>query len=232
MISQFDGIIGMDIDYEICSEVSVTTLPSGRIYHTPDGDFPSVTTILRDTENNVWIERWKQRVGEAEAERIRRQAADVGTRVHWYLERAWNGDDITADLRREQANVCRMVAGLLAVTRENITTVYGQETIVWDADAGYAGRLDLVGEWEGIPAIIEYKTTRRKKYGKDIEKYCVQASAYAFAHNILFGTEIDLIVTLVALADGQVQVIEEDASQYRSHMLDRIGQYRMLAEAI
>jgi len=49
--------------YDIESE----TLPSGRTYFTPDGKFPSITTILGKTSNQVWLQAWKDKVGEEEA---------------------------------------------------------------------------------------------------------------------------------------------------------------------
>ena len=45
----------MEFDYSVCKDVAVTTLESERIYHTPDGDFPSVTTILRATDDDSWL---------------------------------------------------------------------------------------------------------------------------------------------------------------------------------
>ena len=64
----------------------------GRYYETPDGDFPSVTTILSNTTYKPWLEKWKQRVGEEEAARISKIATDRGEAVHSFAERYFNGE--------------------------------------------------------------------------------------------------------------------------------------------
>ena len=51
---------------------------------------PSVTTILKKTqpkEKQDSLKKWRERVGEAEAEKIRDNAAAVGTALHKCLEK-------------------------------------------------------------------------------------------------------------------------------------------------
>ena len=40
--------------YNYTYDMRVDTLPTGRTYFTPDGDYPSITTILGKTANNIW----------------------------------------------------------------------------------------------------------------------------------------------------------------------------------
>ena len=215
----------MEISYDVCQTVAVTTTDSERIYHTPDGDFPSVTTILSATDDDTWLAQWRARVGEEEAERIRRETAERGTLVHSYLERAWNGEDISDEIAKGPHDVRTMTLGLHGVMLENVTSTYVQELTVWNRDMGYAGRLDFVGEWNGAPAIIEFKTSKRKKYGKAAETCALQATAYALAYNSLFGTDIETIVILVSIVDGGVQIIEDRAESFFELLSERVGEY-------
>lgn len=58
-----------------------------RLYKTPEGHLvPSVTTILSRTKDNAGLKNWENRVGKEEAERIRNEAAAVGTSMHLTLE--------------------------------------------------------------------------------------------------------------------------------------------------
>ena len=62
--------------------------PEGRRY--VDGNavaLPSVTTILSGTKDKSGLEAWAAKVGEAEANRIRNEAAAVGTHMHNVIER-------------------------------------------------------------------------------------------------------------------------------------------------
>ena len=58
----------------------------------------------------------------------------------------------------------------------------------------YAGTADCVGEYEGIPTLIDFKTAKKIKKREWIEDYFLQGSAYANAHNVMFGTKIEQIV--------------------------------------
>lgn len=215
----------MGINYDACRTVAVTTTNSDRIYHTPDGDFPSVTTILSATDDNTWLDQWRARVGEREAERIRRQTAERGTLIHSFLERALNGEDISHEISKRPPNIRTMTLGLLGVMHENATATYVQELAVWNRDMRYAGRLDFVGEWNGTPAIVEFKTSKRKKYGKAAEKCMLQATAYALAYNSLFRTNVETVVTLVSIVNGGVQIIEDHAENFFEVLSQRVGEY-------
>ena len=51
----------MKFDY--ITEVETETLKTGRTYYTPDGAYPSITTILGKTADNTWLQRWIDKVG-------------------------------------------------------------------------------------------------------------------------------------------------------------------------
>ena len=41
--------------FEYKYDVESETLPTGRTYFTPDGKFPSITTVLGKTANQAWL---------------------------------------------------------------------------------------------------------------------------------------------------------------------------------
>ena len=61
----------------------------------------------------------------------------------------------------------------------------------------YAGTADCVGEYEGIPTLIDFKTAKKIKKREWIEDYFLQGCAYANAHNVMFETKIEQIVILM-----------------------------------
>ena len=70
--------------YNYLTDVKTETLKTGRTYYTPDGAYPSITTILGKTADNTWLQKWIERVGEEEAARVSKEATDRGTLVHEY----------------------------------------------------------------------------------------------------------------------------------------------------
>jgi hypothetical protein len=63
--------------YSYITNCATDTLPTGRTYHTPDGSYPSITTILGKTSDQTWLLKWKERVGEEEAARVSKVATDL-----------------------------------------------------------------------------------------------------------------------------------------------------------
>ena len=61
-----------------------------RTYSIGQEKLPSVTTILQATqspEKQASLAKWKAKVGEEQASRIKQQAASRGTNMHLHLER-------------------------------------------------------------------------------------------------------------------------------------------------
>jgi len=219
-----------NIDYSICDNIRVETLPTGRTYYTPDGNYPSITTILGATANTYYLDVWKKRIGEEEAERIRQGAADRGIIVHKYLERYWSRDDIFSDLLQESSDVQYLTQNLIKVTQKNVTQVYAQELALWNKELKYAGRADMIGQWRGDDCIIDFKTSRKSKYLSNIKDYYLQVAGYAEAFNILFGAKIDKLVILVTVEDKNVQAFYGNRIHYLPELKYRIAQYRRTHE--
>lgn len=218
-------------DYSICKDVTAETTEKGRLYKTPDGSYPSVTTILGKTANNIWLQRWKDKVGEEEAARISKIATDRGEIVHKYLERYWDGSNSwSEDILQEEITTQKMITNLIQATQKGVTKVWAQEIPVWSKILRYAGRVDMFGEWNKVPAVIDFKTSKKKKQIKDIRDYFIQCTAYAQAHNELFNTDLKKIVVLITVENSEVQVFESDMRPFLPDLKYRIIQYFKLKD--
>ena len=211
--------------FEYQYNIEAETLPSGRTYFTPDGKFPSITTILGKTANQTWLQAWKDRVGEEEANRISKKATDRGTLIHEYAERYFNSEEIFIDLVKESSDVIQMSKDLIRITESGVEEIWGQEQILWNNKLCYAGRCDMVGIWNGIPSIIDFKTSKKTKYIKQIKDYFIQCCAYAVAHNQMFGTGIRNIVILITVDGKDPQCFETSAVPFLSDLKLRINEY-------
>ena len=217
------------IDYSKTKNIEAETLKTGRTYFTPDGDFPSITTLLGKTsENQIWLQKWRERVGEEAADRISKEATDRGTLVHEYAEKYFNGEDIKSDLVHEKPDVREMTYNLIKAGEKGIEEVWAQEIALWSPTLKYAGRVDLVGIWKGIPTIVDFKTSKKKKNVKQIKDYYIQCAAYAYAHNELFDTNIKQIVILITVQDAGPQIFTGNALNYIPDLKYRVNKYNEL----
>lgn len=176
----------------------VTDAKSGkRYYATKTGNLSSVTTILDYTGDKSKIEMWRKRVGEEEAERVKREATGLGSLMHTHLEHHImnierpGGNNLVRKMAREMADV------IIQNGLPHLEEVWGMEEGLYFPSL-YAGTTDLIGVYRGKPAIIDYKSAKKLKKEEDIEDYFIQCSAYAAAHNELFGTDIGTVVILMA----------------------------------
>ena len=73
--------------YKYIDGKQITDADTGkRVYEISNYRLPSVTTVLGATKNQNFIKRWKARVGEKEADRIKNHSASRGTAMHKFLE--------------------------------------------------------------------------------------------------------------------------------------------------
>jgi len=175
-----------------------------RLYNTPSGNLPSVTTILDKTKDKTFLIEWKKRVGEEEANRITKEASGLGTIFHKHLENYIlgeerpNGNNFVYKLAKDMSEVV-IEKGLV-----NINEIWGSEISLYYPDL-YAGTTDLVGVHDGTPAIMDYKSTTKPKKEEWVEDYYLQCCAYALAHNELYGTKINKIVIIMCSREKQYQ---------------------------
>ena len=167
---------------------------------------PSVTTVLSGTSKSTdALIQWRNRVGNEEAERIIKQSTDIGTAVHEAIENYlngayWNNFDETNDQQLAQKISTKFINDGL----KGITEIWGLEVGLL-LDNLYAGTADCVGMYENIPTLIDFKTAKKIKKREWIEDYFLQGCAYANAHNVMFGTNIEQIVILMVDRNSDFQ---------------------------
>ena len=72
------------------------TTAEGRKYVGDDNiPVPSVTTILDKTSDKTALIAWRKRVGDAEANRVSKESAGLGTKVHNAIEKYILGEEVT-----------------------------------------------------------------------------------------------------------------------------------------
>jgi len=198
-----------------------------RLYKTPDGDFPSVTTILDKTKDKTFLFEWRKRVGEEEANRISKEAAGLGTVFHKHLENYIdneerpNGSNFVYKLAKDMSDI------IIEKGLSNVDEVWGSEIGLYYPGL-YAGTTDLVGTHKGDPAIIDYKSTKNPKKEEWVEDYYLQCCAYAMAHNELFETTINKAVILMCSRNLQYQefIIEgKKFEEYCKKWTERLDEF-------
>lgn len=172
------------------------------------GVFPSITTVLGETSDKSGLEKWKKRVGEAEAKRIGELSMNRGTVMHRLVElyKATEGDKLqrlealkevastdeeTNQYSEEENGALWLEEGWKMFMKfyfnssqyfDRVSEVIAAESFLW-SKIGYAGTVDNVSKMtDGRVLVIDYKNSRRPKREEWVQDYFVQGSAYFIAH--------------------------------------------------
>ena len=213
-------------DYPRC----VRSLVEGkRKYEVAGERLPSVTTILKNTESEDKKEslaRWKAKVCEVEAERVKNVAATRGTAMHTYLEHYVKGGNVLdlTDVGREASG---MGETIIEKGFPDLEEVWGVECTLHYPGL-YAGQTDLCGIYQGRESIIDFKQSNKPKKAEWIDDYKLQLVAYAMAHDQVYGTRIEQGVILMCTPDNFFQRFLVNGSEFREwkwEWLKKIDQY-------
>lgn len=205
-------------------EVSTKTVNRKRFYVTPTGLYPSITTVLGvRKEKQKGLQEWRERVGNDVANHIMRTAASRGTAVHHMCEDFLNNVEVTQE-GREFLPWC-LFSQLKPTLEKSINNIFAQECGLWSEKYRLAGRVDCIAEWNGVPSIIDFKTSRSERKDEYNFEYYMQASAYAEMFEERTGIEINQIVILVVTEDGLVQEFVREKHDYLEPLIETIDMF-------
>jgi len=222
-------LVGLIKKYEYI-DLKRKKVDGSRHYITNSGSLPSVTTILGTSSNKDGIKKWIQKVGQEEANRIKIEASTIGTYMHEYLEGyiTGNGYENQTDYGQKAKFMAEKVKeqGLC-----NVDEVWGCEVGLFYPHL-YAGTTDVVGVHSGDDAIIDFKQSNKPKQRKWIQDYLMQLSAYALAHDVMYGTKIKKGVVMICTRDLLYQefVLEgESFLRAQQAWLRLVGEFHIAA---
>jgi len=208
-------------------ELEAVMVDGRRLYPTPSGKkHPSITTVLGVCpKKKASLAKWKERVGKEKAQRISTRAATRGTGFHGIVENYLNN---CYNVEEHKSSPLPLLMFKNAVpTLNRITKVYLQEAALYSYHLEIAGRVDCIGEFDGIPSVIDFKTSAEEKKEEWMEDYYIQETAYGCMFYELYKTRIKQLVTIVACEDGSTQVVIKAP---KKEYLDRLIYLRALYE--
>lgn len=197
-----------------------------RLYETPDGNrYPSVTTVLGKMTDKTALNEWKKRVGEEEAARVSSRAASRGTNIHTMCEKYVLGEEVDTSMPHNMM-IFKQIKDVLD---GHVGAVYGTECTLYSDHLKIAGTCDLVAKYDDKLAIIDYKTSTKRKRKEWIEGYFLQASLYSYMLWEMTGIGAKDIVVIIGVDDElEAQVFKEKSYHYMEKAADLVRSYHKL----
>lgn len=202
-------------NFPVCN-LETKDVNGSRWYILPNGKLvPSVTTVLSYFDADS-IQKWKDRVGEEESNRVRYRATTRGTAIHSLIESYLNNSPqqiIRPDLQQTFAD--------MRPALDRIDNIYCQESVLYSDRV--AGRTDVIGDFDGVPSIIDFKTSKKTKQEKYITNYKEQTSIYGSLFKLNTGINIDQAVIIIGVDDEpepQIFKLNKKDMDYHTRMFE------------
>lgn len=180
--------------------------------------FPSVSTILNITkpqEARQALQKWRDRLGHDEANRITGNASRRGSSTHKYIRQYLLGNETPCP------DIIRPYWDSLAPVISRIQAVRLVEGFVFHDELRYAGRVDCLVEFDGVPCLLDWKTADYPKGSVDrLFDGPLQLAAYCGAINQTYrehGVNVRHAALAIAIPDQPAELFWFDPEQMVEH---------------
>jgi len=196
-----------------------------RYYLAPSGRrLPSVTTFLSHFKGDS-IQKWRRKVGEEEANRISTQASRRGTKFHSLMESYISNEegfltepDVMPDMQMAFLD--------FKSTADRIDNVHYLETMLYSETLGLAGQVDCIAEFDGVPSVIDFKTSLKTKREEWILNYFEQCTCYSLMYEEMTGIKAKQIVVLISVDHEKPQVFVKQRGDYVPELYNKVKRFR------
>jgi genome maintenance exonuclease 1 len=203
------------------TELTTENIDGKRHYVTPNGSYISITTLLANLSKDG-IQKWRNRVGATEANRISTKASRQGNAIHALCEKYIKNEE--GFLTESMPHLVEMFESILPLL-DRVDNVHVTEGAMYSDELGLAGRTDLIAEFDGKLAIIDYKTSRRIKTWEMCASYFMQGAFYAHAYEERTGIPINNIVIIMAVENEEPLLFRETKDRWLEPLRQVIHKY-------
>jgi genome maintenance exonuclease 1 len=170
------------------------------------------------------LEVWRNKIGAEAADKITNQAKNRGTAIHKLAEDyLMNKEDYHAGSM--PINLYDFKNHIKPYLDARVDNILGIEYPLFSKRLKTAGRTDLIADWDGSPAIIDFKTSRKPKREEWIKNYFLQATCYSLMLQERTGIACPDIVILISVDNDEPQVFHKKRKDYLEEVVRIFTQY-------
>jgi len=201
-----------------------------RFYEVPDGDkYPSITSVLgAQPGKKEGLQKWRDRIGDQQANIISRKAANRGTVFHHICEDYLVDklDESTEEKHKTSNFLAHAMFGQVKKTiDERVGDIYLMEQTMYSPRYKVAGRCDLIAMFDGKPTVVDWKTATTMKKDEWNTDYYTQCSAYADMYTEHTGEMIDDLAIVMVSEDGEVEIFQKKVADYTERLGELMNEF-------
>lgn len=139
----------------------------------------SVTSLVGLCFCNIGLQYWKNNTPIEEQKAISEKSLAIGNTFHKEVENYYLNN-------KANNNLDKYVLDYL--TKLNLNSVKTEVPFIYsNSNLGYAGTIDCLADFNNEKVVIDWKTTKKKKYHANLLGYFLQLSAYCKAFKVSKG---------------------------------------------
>jgi len=210
-----------------------TKIPKARLrrvdhkhfYETPKGSlYPSVTTMLKATEDEEKTKTLAEFNERVEAKYIMIQAMLMGNQTHKLIENYLQ--DIASPRDAYRLLSIAHFQNLKPFLDAKVNNIRGVELKMWSDKLKLGGMSDCIAEYDGVLSIIDYKTKRSNQKKEWLTDYFIQATAYSIMFEELTGIPVPQAVILVSSEKNQQEEFIVPTADYIAALHERLLRFK------
>ena len=109
---------------------------------------------------------------------------------------------------------------------DRVDNVHYLETMLYSETLGLAGQVDCIAEFDGIPSVIDFKTSLKPKREDWILNYFEQCTCYSLMYEEMTGVKAKQIVVMISVDHEEPQIFVKHRSQYIPGLVEKVSQFR------
>ena len=167
-------------------------------------------------------------MGEEEANRISTRASRRGTKFHSLMESYISNQEKSSFLNENVMPDMKVAFNNMLPVVDRIDNVHYLETMLYSETLGLAGQVDCIAEFDGVPSVIDFKTSLKEKREDWILNYFEQCTCYSLMYEEMTGIKAKQIVVLISV-DNRIepQVFVKQRKDYIPELINKIKQFRL-----
>ena len=166
-------------------------------------------------------------MGEEEANKISGRASRRGTKFHSLMESYISNQERSSFLNENVMPDMKMAFKQMLPIVDRIDNVHYLETMLYSETLGLAGQVDCIAEFDGVPSVIDFKTSLRTKREEWILNYFEQCTCYSLMYEEMTGIKAKQIVVLISVDNEDPQVFVKQRGDYVPELVNKIKQFRL-----
>jgi CRISPR/Cas system-associated exonuclease Cas4 (RecB family) len=178
-------------------------------------NYPSVTSITGMYFEN-YLNHWKKRVGEEYVETEMDKAKRRGTDIHSMIENYLKNQN-----KPQENNPNILMFNNMISEIDKIDKILKIEHFLLSHELEVAGTVDCIGYYEDVLSVIDFKTSKRKKYKSNCKNYFMQCAAYAACYNEMYSEKIENLVIIMGVDQDNKCLV------FKSKLSDHIDNFKI-----